>query len=737
VSDRKSAPVPQPHVDDVQVCVLFVDAQAGVGVCGGKVGTDNAKFCTAMCVAGTMSCGRYTTHEKKADIEFPAYYIASAKPGVAFLHPRLVAPLGGFSSIIDSSLAGQRTTQEWVEVFSGLKNIDNHYGSDQTDIVARVNRRIALGPTPMLVRKRSASDDLEVDMESLSGIGWTDGDRGTSMLEEGLSVEDAINHMQGHWNGLVRAAQRQRVTTKDLESSVRNLLEEVDDKVVKVAAIMGESQKNAPAVTVWASIGAHTETLNHVVFALKGTKAELDQRVLKVHNANLEVSQIIMTRVLPVVSQLANKVEEMQQSSEGTSGPPRTGLVWEQEHRALSAEHQTLVQEVKAMKASLQLSGHGPVLAAMVNDVRLLEQQYRELKNALQNGLAAGTHSAVGATDVQGLREEMGRLHDEVRAVQLENTKIRAELNTEGISFGGHYFQSPQSYRQFVLDHVPSGYYGFCYDFVSLLECYGDQDRTTDVGLSNLHMVVKTGYQDTQQARIDVSFGTVVPLVFGPRQEANNPSKKMAFLTTLDVWEHPSSASGLKVTIDDFMLDYRSAVESQIESVFGSSSIASLFFLGLLQHTLTFWESYSAWVTKFERDLSHQTGGDDPASHKKTVWSLICWMTHAMFVEMKTRRSPGAGHSVAAIGGDARLKCSKILHGTLAGHKFMSELIAAKFVRHPIFASTMDEFLLKTKASHETLTALQVKVKRLEEGFKGVQASADKALQAAKKAPIK
>jgi hypothetical protein len=106
-------------------------------------------------------------------------------------------------------------------------------------------------------------------------------------------------------------------------------------------------------------------------------------------------------------------------------------------------------------------------------------------------------------------------------------------------------------------------------------------------------------------------------------------------------------------------------------------------------------------------------------------------MIHSMFVEMSTRRSPGLGAEALDAVLEGAAKCAAILHGTLAAHKFMTELVEADFVRHPIFAATMDEFLLTSKASHTSVSSLVLRVKKVEDAVKGAQAAADKATKAA------
>jgi hypothetical protein len=118
-------------------------------------------------------------------------------------------------------------------------------------------------------------------------------------------------------------------------------------------------------------------------------------------------------------------------------------------------------------------------------------------------------------------------------------------------------------------------------------------------------------------------------------------------------------------------------------------------------------------------------------AHKGTTWKLVCWMLHAMFKEFQVQRQPGQAYSMsseALSASEKRAKCASIIQGTLGAHQFMTELMKDNFVRHPIFASTMDEFLLKTKASHSTVIDLVKRLKVLEAKTAGNQANVDRAL---------
>jgi hypothetical protein len=691
---------PSATTSEALVRLCFVDTGVGVDVCGGRIGNDNVKFCSSQCALDSTSCGRYTSHVNKVELVAPGYYIQAAKSGVAYLQPVLRQPAHGFSETVLNVLDGSRTPAEWADVFSQLHNIEDLDNDTQQDLIARVERKVEFAPTPMRMRKRSASADLEEHMdEAAEQDVW-------SVSSEDVLISAIIppngessEHVSAHWNSIVRATQRQRKCIKDMEITVKDNLEEIDDKVIKLSSIMGQRSDNAPALTVWASIGAHEEVLHRYSSNWSAVQAGLENKILDAERKTAVVQNLVNDRVLPVVREVYDKVGKLERQ-----GP---------------------------------VSMDSSVLTTMQGTIQALLQRFQELTNRM-NAMPLSGPTGTNSDEVQILREELGQTQDEVAELRLVIYELRAQLNTDGFSLGGHHFSTPDSIEQFVVKHVPSGYYGYCFDFVSLLECYSDRNRDTEIGISQRHAIGKAGYKDSASARVDVSFGCTIPRIFGLEEEVNNPSKKLAKLTSLLVWDHPTTRSGLKITIGNYVSNQRKAVDNQIIRRFGASQVATLFFQQLMQQTVVFWEAFSAWLTRFERELANQIGGDDPSAHKASVWNLVCWMIHSMFVEMSTRRSPGLGAEALDAVLEGAAKCAAILHGTLAAHKFMTELVEADFVRHPIFAATMDEFLLTSKASHTSVSSLVLRVKKVEDAVKGAQAAADKATKAAggNKGPI-
>jgi hypothetical protein len=660
---------------------------------------------------------------RKAELHSGGLYIGgSKKGGSAFLQPFLVTS-AEWPPNVTSAIQGTRTTQEWVEVFAALEGITSLGTSEQDDILARLGRKVDAGPTPMRIRKRVLFAEGEDDASSDE----TDDALDAATLRDGDSRDSSTEHMVQHWNTVVRATQKQRTAAVELETSVRGLLEEVDDKVLKVASMVGQTRpSNAPAVTVWASIGAHEEVLGDYTGNLAAWSAVnkgLENKIADVLGEVRTTQGVVTGQVQPVVQTLVQMVTNLQARAEG----PVTGTG----SGSLAAEAEAKAEREQLARRQDALANH---LQALLEKSERQETALAALRagQTVVHGYRGGAQQpGATANDLQELREMLGHLQDEVAGLQVENSRLRAAMDSEVLTFGGFSFPTDESVELFVVANIPGNYYGFCYDIVSLLECYRDRNRTTQEGLSHKHIIGRAGFKDGGSARIATSFGTVIPEVFGCEEDPADPAKKLGDLKTAETWDHPTTRAGKKVVIGLFLTNHRKTVDGQIVKTFGPSSAATLFFQHMLQQTIKFWDAYTAWVTSFERELSQQSGCDDLAAQKASVWNLICWMTHSMFTEMSVRRAAGA--SADAIEDQPVTKCATILQATLSAHKFMTELVAADFMRHPIFAATMDEYLLRTKASMAAVLALQAKVKKLEVGVTSAQSLADKAMQAAGK----
>ena len=521
----------------------------------------------------------------------------------------------------------------------------------------------------------------------------------------------------------------QRRNLEKIDEETAEVLETIDNKVVKVISVIGTQPEVAPAPDLWSSIianAAHLQTLSISQSESKDEVLELGRRLetmldswvkdadrkmsgvndqlfatqVEVHTLEEELHQ----KVFPVVQDVIQRVGVMEGGSVGQS-PGLEGRV-----DAINRTLERLDQDVTGIKAS----------------TRTAPTAFGNYNFAQSNSGSSGSELEA---KVNLLMLELGSMKDEVRMLKEDNTKLKQDLNTDSLSFAGHSFPNKEAYILFVMAHNKKGYFGTCYDFISFLECQVDQNRTSDEAIKSLKTLTGAGYADLSSGRIDTLFTTLIPKIFGKEQDPKDPSKKMDKLTSMDVWDHPTSQSGVKADIYNFILTYANTARGQIESEFGIHSPASRFFNVLIDHIETFWNQLETWITRFERELSAQCGGDDPAIHKAYIWKLICWMMHTMFKEFQKRRHPGTHHTVTSseqTTEDKRIKAASILQGTIQAHGLMAELIKDGFVRHPMFASTMVEFLLKTKASSVSLMEVIKKQKALEVKLNGIQSNVDK-----------
>jgi hypothetical protein len=554
------------------------------------------------------------------------------------------------------------------------------------------------------------------------------------MLEETEDDEGIVAQVRQHWNDVVHALVVQRRNFESMETTTNGVMESIDNKVVKVISMIGSPSDLAPAPDIWSSIGANTVHIKHLAVmqdTLKGSvdglegqvnvrvKASIQETNQKVNVLTEQISTVnvgmqglsleLNQKVFPVVQDMYQRVTVIEGRGVGTTTDNQS--VNDERVNALARMVELLGTEVSRLKS--QTGGASAVFGTF--------------------------HGASNNTSLEGqvgtLLSEVGMLKDEVKLLKEENVKLKRDMSTDSISFGGHCFPNKDSYFKFICDHSKKGYYGTCYDFISFMECEIDQNRTSDEAIKSLKVLGGVGYDGLSSGRIDTSFKTLIPKIFGKEQDPKDPSKKMEKLTSMDIWDHPTSDAGVKVDIQNFMTTYAETARGQIESTYAIHSPAYQFFNVMIDHIVSFWNRLETWITRFERELSAQCGGDDPTIHKAYIWKLICWMLHCMFKEFQKRRQPGTRNAMSTqelTQEEKRIKAASILEGTIHAHVFMEELVKDGFVRHPIFASTMVEFLLKTKASHVSLLELTKKQKALEVKVTGIQSNVDKI--AAKKA---
>ena len=495
---------------------------------------------------------------------------------------------------------------------------------------------------------------------------------------------------------------------------IRGLLEEVDNKVLRTSTALGVPTGDVPALTVWGSItevckdlikqGAKlTQYTSGNQLILNNQKELLEKHNLVSSKANL-TDTMLNSQVLSLITGLVDKMSIRGAGNQGT----------------VDRDYERM--------------------ALRVNEC---EREIFSLKNGAQGVIQGPETGGTPQEELVHLRIMIGELTDAVAFLKLDNIALRAELNTETVVFGGCHFQSATSYVKFVQEHVPSNNWMYCYDFISIFELYtAESGNTTDDNLKISVLAGKVGYKDVPSAKIDNSFRTMIPQIFGTAQDKADASKKMAKLTTMEVWDHPSSQSGLKEDISQFFDTNIESLLMQVEGLHGANQKASQVFAAMINGVSNFWHALETWIGRFEKDLTSQMGGDDPAVHKPAVWKLICWMLHAMFNEFLKRRRPGTMHAVFSSNEERtveemRNKCASIVHGTIMAHRFMKELISDNFIRHSIFNATLLEFLLKNKASHAQIKAGLVKMGVLESQVKSIQAQLDRELGKKQNAALK
>ena len=565
-------------------------------------------------------------------------------------------------------------------------------------------------------------------------------------MPAGLPTQDVFTHINLNWNRLVRALTSARKDTQTIETTSRELCEDLDDKFQVLRASLGTKVAggSAPALTAWDSIEVNTDWIqeHHEKFRhhlqaheIRLSEAEgkvldmITSRVQPLQNQVASIKDVVDKRVLPMLMKAVQFMEASVATGTGAAGStidsPSVRFHMSKQDQVLEAmESRVQILEVSGRSNVSPGGGTNEAVMSLTREVQILRAALLDVEDKLHVS-AQPISDAV----IQGINFDVKNLRDELAQVRRENQQLRSDQGNDGVSFGGYFFQSLKSYETFICTYHPSGSYNFCFDIISAIEASNFNSKGGDKKLTNLGLVEKTKKYDLEnEAWIDSSFNVVVPDVFGAEKDKKNPGKKMGALETMESWDDPTSQSGMMWEIDNLMQTHRNNVESELTMLGQEVSTGIVqFYQTMAQEVNSFWEDLKAWIYKFERETLVPNTGDDMKTQKATVWHLICLKLHSMFVELNTRRAAGRAGASNKV-----TKYALILKGTLAAHKFMKELRAAQFSRHEIFGATFDKFLLNTKATGTHVASLDKRMAVLEGQGKAWQRATDKAAAAVK-----
>ena len=750
-SAQRTPERPPPSVRAIvvnnDVSLVCVKTVPGVEVCGGKIGSSQ-KFCTMSLIAEDQGSCQYASHVTKASIPTPAYFIRAGKGHAAFCEPCLPVPSEGFPDQVMVALRGQRSTSEWTKLFPILSAAANLPAEQMMDLIARGERNVTVGPTPAKRRIWIDDSDDGSDLENLDESQVFTQFFQEAKLPEGPEIKsrDKVMHIVSQWNDLLVSTECYRTIIKDFDLAARASMEEIDDKVVQVASMLGTRPANDLPLTAWSAISAIVDGSTDYK---KEVDAKLDVMVEKV----IEMRGTIDNQIGPTVKLLSNTVKRLQASptiaSEAPTSDREAVLTRELQdlakaHRELTKKHQEALVDMDDLKSGML---NMKVAFEELRMDRSVGQQfdqleYRRAMEDMRNQIhqvrrhvdTASASAPHPNRDEASVMEEMASLRDAVASMSIEMTNLKSEIISDSVSFGGHHFMSQDSYLLFITQHCPKGQVQFMLDFVSFMECATNRNKNSTDQLRVMKSVLGAGFKDqgTNYATVFASFGTLIPALFGTEFDVSDPSKKMGSMKNMKEWDPMTERHGRKSTINTAVTALRRSMELQLVSTFGQSSVAYFFFTNMLHSTCAFWDALSAWITRFENEMVSQSSVNASPAIKASVWNLICWMLHSMFTEFEVCRAPGMVAQDLDPSNTAEI-ASAILEGTLKAHKLMKELMDNHFNRHPIFTATLGEFLMTSKATTISVQELEVTVKANAVALRAAQSSNDKKQAAGKK----
>jgi hypothetical protein len=343
---------------------------------------------------------------------------------------------------------------DWTGVFRVVAGFGNLTEEHQEEVLARVARKTSFVPTPMRT-KRPAEVIVEDQKFGLLTDSWSDPVENvllSSMLVgPPMTSDETLSFFKVRWNRVLNRVKDGERGVKEHVLESADFMEEVDNKVVKLAAIVGNSLRDPPTSDIWSSIGVAVAAL-----------ADHDQRLL----ANAES----VTACSQVTLQLGEKVD----SIGGVVSSMKTDLD--------QFVFPIVANLAKRFKSCPTIpSGHQGTdnvnVPALEQQMRSMWEEFTCLKSTTS---APSYSSGQSGMTVDSMALELGTLKDAMYKLTLENVKLRQDMSMDSIRFGSQVFPTKASYIAFVDTYVPSGYFGCCMDFVSILDGKVEEQHPND-----------------------------------------------------------------------------------------------------------------------------------------------------------------------------------------------------------------------------------------------------------------
>ena len=623
------------------------------------------KFCTA----GKTTC-TVRQHQKKFAVTLDDLYIAG--PRNKAYQEISVASSKVPSESLNQLLLEKYSLEAWQRLFAAVSQSNSKLDETEFDnLKRRTLTSSSIGVTPRKKMERydeEPSAGEETSADKLSPIG-------TLLMAE---VEDADTE--------VLAAQMDKILTlaKDNAAGLDKLRREVGADIDRLEVAVQEiackagtdpGVGEAPMLSAWEGIAYVNTTLNEVAQASGNLHSEMAASRRRVEDLENKVDV-----------KNENRLKEMENRF----------IQVETLAKLLFAENQKLSAAIKARPSGSSAFTFGipprepGVTLESEKKIQGLEEYVKNLEARVVRAETRGlsTHNSMGDPERAA---QVGLLEAKLKTLE-------ARVSSKPVTVAGRTFLSLPDVEAWVAKHAPASGSYLYHDCVSLLENLNATDMCRTDIITDIYQTQKVGLKAEAEARQIASFRITLPSIFcGNQKELTvaTTGKHFPGCKTFTQWNAHDGYSGLKFTIERGLVDIRSSIKYDIDSILEDFPEAKSFANDLHGLAHTWINEYVSWLDSFISELKTISGCSIEAA-----FELGTKCGKRVFEELRRERSMAANANSEP--SQAR-RTAKYLYATLRAHTLMQEFLDRGFRDHSSIFPVINFHLYQTTVSRITV----------------------------------
>jgi hypothetical protein len=288
-------------------------------------------------------------------------------------------------------------------------------------------------------------------------------------------------------------------------------------------------------------------------------------------------------------------------------------------------------------------------------------------------------------------------IEDAVLQLKIELQVVQSRLRSDAVCVGEHTFESYEDTLTWVTANCSAEDWQYVMDMPALYSLVRPYGQAYDVLLQEKSYSRRAGFALSNQARLDLSFKTKVPGIFGADKAAKN-GHLFAAIDTYDKWIYLGIRQGFRDEVEKSAQALESSISKQMMVHLAHKGTAHQIFLNFLTESVQ--QLLKLHIMMDCQFLCYHTVLSVACDEGN--WILSCKFAEAVFTGTCRARLIGSD----AFSESGHVRCAMYLWAALQTHIVLQGYIEINFIAHPEVSSVVVENLIQTRvpmAMHESL----------------------------------